>query len=73
MKKAKFKVGDTVMRIVGDHRKMKVNEIDVVTHYTDNLYMDLQKYGKGHDPTNFELVTIAPPEIKEPETNLFEI
>lgn len=53
---AKFKKGDLVERIKGDFRGMnKGDQAEVLDVSTDAL--ELTKYGCGHDPESFKLVT----------------
>lgn len=57
---AKFKVGDTVERVRGDHGGMTAGKRDVVKRYNADTCFDLEKFGDGHDPEKFKLVTEGP-------------
>lgn len=56
----KFKDGDTVRRIKGNHADMRVGDIDTITNYHIGSSMELSKFGRGHDPEKFELVNDIP-------------
>lgn len=65
-----IKVGDTVRRERGRHRKMAPGDVDVVKAINSSTSMDLEKFGKQHDPINFSIVKYAP--IGDPDDSPVE-
>ena len=49
----KFKVGDTVIRIIGEYRDMRVGNIDVVIGIRDEN-IELKYYGDGHSELSLD-------------------
>jgi len=53
----KFKVGDKVRRISGNHGGMHPGDTDVVLSVHDGANLVLQRYGMGHSSNSFKLVS----------------
>jgi len=49
----KFKVGDKVKRIEGQHMGMGIGDTDIVTKIYDETTFYLTKYIGGHSPRKF--------------------
>jgi hypothetical protein len=59
---SKFSVGNKVKRTAGEWGNMKVGDVDEIIG-NNGIAITLKRFGEGHDPRFFELVTIISEEI----------